>query len=769
MLDSPDTSRSAPAGLELAEAPAVFGWEPSPGLIAVALAGRGDAMRLYRRVGDGVVTETVPFTPFMLVCDAGLLDGASGLVDTATLEGSAAFRHLVRFRSWSDALAARERCRARAGQPGAPGAPYRLIGDPAQQFLLLTGRTSFGGLGFGDLHRLALDIEVVTTEGFEFPSAARPGDRIVAVALADTRGFRHVVRGDLLDERAVLEEMLRIVTERDPDVIEGHNIFRFDLEYLEARARLHGITLTLGRDGAALRGWPSRLQIAERTIGYRRYEAPGRHIIDTWMLAQMHDVGTRDLPGYGLKQIARHLGLAGEDRTYIDASAIARELRDAPDRLMAYAADDAIETLRVAEVFAPPYFAQAQIVPFDYQSTVLRGAAAKIDALMLRQSLRRGLAVPAPAAGSSVGGGHVAILHQGVGRPVLHVDVTSLYPSLMLAHRIAPRSDAAGIFLELLERLRDFRVRAKRLAREATAPAEIAHFGALQQSFKILINAFYGYLAFSAGHWNDFEAANRVTAEGRAVVSRIMERLAAMGAIVLEADTDGVYFVPPPAHGSRDDEALLRALAEDLPEEILLELDGRYAAMLSYKAKNYALLDERGRVTLKGSGFRSRGLEPLQRQIIEDVVGRLLTGRGADVKAVIQHWLEELAARRVPVKLLARTDSLQETLDTYRERLAAGARNPAAVYELALASGRTVQPGDQLSYYVAGRGAHVTVNERAKLLSTWDPEHPDENIEYYQAKVLEIWERFRPFAEGEGLRPYSGDPESSADPQLSLF
>jgi len=727
-------------------------------------------MRLYRRKGEGIVAETVPFTPFMLLTDGDLLDGLAGVSDVTTLDGPAAFRRLARFRTWSDAFAARDRCRERSGHPGgSPQAPYYFIGDPVQQFLLLTGRTSFGDFGFGDLHRLALDIEVVTTDGFEFPNAARPDDRIVAVGLADTRGLRHVIRGDRLDERGLLEALVRIVTERDPDVLEGHNIFRFDLEYLEARARLHGVTLTLGREGAALRGRPSRLQVAERTIGYRRYEAPGRHIIDTWMLAQLHDVGTRDLPGYGLKQIARHLGLASDDRTYIDPSAIARELREAPDRLMAYAADDAIETLRVSEVFAPPYFAQAQIVPFDYQSTVLRGAAAKIDALMLRQSLRRGLAVPAPGHGTTVGGGHVAVVHQGVGRPVLHVDVTSLYPSLMLAHRIAPRADAQGLFLELLERLRDFRIRAKRLAREATDRGQAGHFGAMQQAFKILINAFYGYLAFSAGHWNDFDAANRVTAAGRAVVNGIMERLTALGAIVLEADTDGVYFVPPPTHRPDDDDALLAALGESLPEGIVLELDGRYAAMLSYKAKTYALLDERGRLTLKGSGFRSRGLEPLQRQIIEEVVGLLVAGRGADVKGAIQRWVDELGGRRVPVKLLARTETLQEPLEVYRERLAAGARSAAAAYELALAAGRLVQPGDQISYYVAGRGAHVPVNEHAKLLTAWDPTRPDENVEYYRAKILEVWERFRPFTEWEGLRPYTGDPGSGPDPQLTLF
>ena len=57
-----------------------------------------------------------------------------------------------------------------------------------------------------------------------------------------------------------------------------------------------------------------------------------------------------------------------------------------------------------------------------------------------------------------VGGGLTAIWHQGVASPVLHVDVTSLYPSLMIAGRVAPASDALGVFLELLTHLRDVRV-----------------------------------------------------------------------------------------------------------------------------------------------------------------------------------------------------------------------------------------------------------------------------------------------------------------------
>src|SRR5947207_14020784 len=79
----------------------------------------------------------------------------------------------------------------------------------------------------------------------------------------------------------------------------------------------------------------------------------------------------------------------------------------------------------------------------------------------------------------------------------------------------------------------------------APTEAERLHLGALQQTFKILINSFYGYRCFAPGHWNDFQAANSVTAEGRVVVTALVERHTALGATVAEIETVGVYFVAP--------------------------------------------------------------------------------------------------------------------------------------------------------------------------------------------------------------------------------
>ena len=744
--------------------PLLFGHDATTGLLAFRPA--ESHVTVYARCDGAVEATEEPFRPFLLLADPDLLKGFKGELAVTPLDGQGIYRWLAELSSWAQALRARDHCLSVSGKSaGAPDAPYRFLSDPAHQFLLRSGKTSFLGMSFGDVRRMALDIEVTTGAGFEFPNAARESDRIIAIALADSSGFSTVLSGARMSEPELLAECSRIIRERDPDVLEGHNVFRFDLEYLEARARLHRLSLRWGRDDSVLRGFPSRMQVAERTIGYRRYGVTGRHIVDTWILAQLYDVGARDLESYGLKDVARHFGIAAPARTYLPPEDIPRIFLEDPARLMAYARDDVLETLGLSAILSPPYFVQAQMLPFDYQTTVLRGNATKIDALLMREYLHRGQAVPAPGRGRGVAGGYTAVFQRGVARDVLHVDVTSLYPSLMLGQGLFPASDRLGVAASLLRDLREFRVSAKRLAREAAAEEDRLFLNALQQTFKIFINSFYGYLAFSQGHWNDFEVANQVTGEGRRLVQALLDRLGGLGATVVEVDTDGIYFVPPVV----PEDELVAELSKALPESIQLELDGRYVAMFSYKMKNYVVLDARGKLLIKGSGLRSRGIELFQRLWMEEMFRLLLTGRRDEIPALVKRWEEDFLAHRVPLKQFMKTETLQESLTAYREKLQAGARNVGAGYELALASARSYQPGDQVSYYVSGEGRRISVNEAAKLAGEWSEAAPDENTAYYVAKLQELYQKFRPLIEQDGLAPVFDDepaPAPAAQQQL---
>ena len=76
----------------------------------------------------------------------------------------------------------------------------------------------------------------------------------------------------------------------------------------------------------------------------------------------------------------------------------------------------------------------------------------------------------------------------------------------------------------MLSDLRSFRVQAKAAVRELDG-TERRNLEALQQTFKILINSFYGYLGFSLGHFNDFVQANAVTRRGRELIQRAVAEL----------------------------------------------------------------------------------------------------------------------------------------------------------------------------------------------------------------------------------------------------
>jgi len=742
----------------------LFGDPADNGIVAVEIA-TAHEVEVFKRDGNAIIRDRRPLRLFVLIGDRALMDGYHGPCQVTDLEGDFPLRYLVTFASGDALEAARRHLRKQSGKAAdAPGAPWFAFTDPVEQHLMLTGSTYFSGMQFHDLRRMQVAITTYTTPGLEFSSAAREGDRITAIAVADTGGFEHILTGSAMDERAMLEDLARIVRERDPDVIEGHNLFRFALEYVEARARRHRVPLALGRDGSNLRGRSARMQIAERTIAYRRYEVYGRNLIDTWILAQHYDIASRELEGFGLKELTEHFGLSQPGRVHMDATAMSEAFDRSPDALYASAAEDVRETRALSAMLAPSYFVQSQIFPYSFQNVVLRGNATKIDALLMRAYLARHHSIPLPAEPSEVAGGYTEVRRCGVAHRVLHCDVTSLYPSLMLEGKHGPAADKLGVFLHILADLRSFRIQAKAAVRELEG-VERQNLEALQQTFKILINSFYGYLGFLLGHFNDFTQANAVTRRGRELIQRAIIELEARGADVVEVDTDGIYFVAPFALGDEAAaQALLEAVAATMPEGIRLEIDGRYSAMFSYKMKNYVLLDERGELTIRGSGLKSRGLERFQRRFMEDLFRLLLQEERDAITQLFEDYRAKISAHQMGIGDLMKTETLQDSPEVYKSKIGGKRRNVAAAYELALKADRPYASGDRISWYVAGSGTRVKVSASAKLATAYDPANPDENIEYYQAKLAELYEKFRPFSDRPGLYLPTADDASAETP-----
>ena len=741
---------------------ALFGRDATPRLVDVSPV-RDDAgqagVRVYRRAPSGTaVQETLePFYPFFFLSDLKLLRGfARERFQYQQLRGDNFYRHLVVFSSWSaywDAIRHIER--ATDSRDRRPEALY-LINNPAQQYLMQTGRTCFKDMTFDALHRLQLDIEVATDSGF--PNASRPEDAIIIIALSDNRGWHQLIQGRDRSEREMLAELVAALRTRDPDVLEGHNLFGFDLPYLMTRCERHGVPFAIGRDGSVPRTFPSSMRFAERSIDFTALDIPGRHVVDTYFQVMAFDVFKRDLPGYGLKTAARYFGFAAENRTYVEGADIARVWRDDPERLLAYALDDVHETEQLARHLSGSTFYLTQMLPMPYGQVARTGPAAKIEALFVREYLRQRHALPRSSWGSQAVGGYTDVFVTGVVGPVVYADVESLYPSIMLHYDVRPGGDTLRLFPGLLHRLTELRFTAKRQMKAADDPAIRGELDARQTSYKNLINSFYGMLGFSLAAFNDFAEADRVAATGQELLRQIIALIRREGGKVIEVDTDGVLFVPPEdCRGGDAERAFVDHLNAEMPEGIRIGFDGRFQRMLSYKKKNYALLTYDDRLKFKGSSLVARSNERFGRRFVREAIRCLLHEDVAGLHALYLRTRDRILAHDWDdADNFSRTETLKDTAEQYRDDVAAGRRPRAAAYELALEQAhRTGQParkGDRISYYVTGTTAGVTAFENCRLADQWDPAQPDENTAYYLKRLDEFARKFEPFFDEHDFR-----------------
>lgn len=791
----------------------LWGWDPTPGIVSVWAEPDGRAYVWRRPAGAGaLVLDEEHFRPWLLL---DRLDDLAHLGDQLGPEGSEA---RITYRELEGAGALRFLVTAEQGRvlrsAVLRGASHRLAREithlsaldddqvfmlpPEEQYLVATGRTYFRDLSFDDLRRMQFDLE---TTGLH-PDR----DRIFMIAVRDPSGVTDVLearaRGDKGEAR-LIGELVERIRAADPDVIENHNLHGFDLPFLERRARRLGVPLQLARVGppglrrrTARRGVPT-----EREGGSRartRFVAPGRELIDTLDAVWRYDFSTRELPGHGLKIVARHFGIATPDREYIPGPEIHATYRRDPERVRRYATADVEEVAALARLLGGAAFALAKMAPRRYERLADAGAATGvIDPLLVRAYLRAGAALPAYEDGDGTphSGAALHLFATGVATRVVKADVASLYPSLMRAYRIGPARDRLGALLAMVDRLVEHRLSAKASARAARPGSAERHtHEATSAAMKLVVNSAYGYLAAGGEltRFADVHAANEVTRRGRETLSLICRELAARGVTLLEADTDGVYFSVPESWTDADERRVVSEVAALLPSLVQLELEGRYAAMLSHEPKNYALLRYDGSLLLRGVAFRSSRAEPFADAFLRRALGRLLVG---DIPGVRDAYVETVLALRERA-FTARDVSSRVRLTKSPERYLAGRGSRRELpYEAMLASGRTRwSVGERVRVYRTARGRGAVVSDETESNTRdYDIEHyvrvlrdsyasrlaraltpadfgavfadPDQLPLFPPALggVRPILTRARPDRENRGQTPIQGDLESDPD------
>lgn len=703
---------SAPAAARTSDArhleAALYGADPTARIVAIEVDTRdGSATVLTReKGGEGTASETVPFHPWVVLRERRDLPDVA---EYRELAGAGGYMHYTVFGTWRGYQEARRILNDERRD-------FLAYGSAVKQFLIGTGRTLFKGMAFPDIRRMQVDIETTAL------SPAAEGAAIFLIAASDNRGREAVLVGD---ERQMLEDLTHLVQEWDPDIIEGHNLYAFDLPWIRARAQALKVPLTWGRDGSEMQiGQERNCAIGANTRPFVPHYIWGRHVLDTLFQTQRFDIARGEISSYGLKECAQAYHIAEPDRVYLDRADILNLYEKDPERVKTYALQDVRETRRLAEVVAPTEFYQTQMVPDSYQSVAVTGSGEKINSVFVRAYLQRGQAVARQQASQPYGGGYTEMRVSGLLRHIVKADVESLYPSIMLKYGVTSSSDSLHLFLPLLKELTRRRLAAKQKAKqfaEGKDGRRAAYWDGLQGSYKLLINSFYGYLG-APFYFNDYAAAAKVTEIGQKIVKEIAADLEAKDATVIEIDTDGVYFQPPAGiEGQAAEEAFVAKVGEALPEGIRLAFDGRYAVMLSLKAKNYVLVTYDGKKTFKGSSLRSRADERFGRRFLAQAVDLLLQGDLAGLSALYNDLLQKIEDRALGIGEIARRERVTEkTFSSDAKK-----RNAAAMQGL--------QVGDYAVLY----------QREDKSLALAADYANDEDVEYYQTKLYKFAQRLQ--------------------------
>src|SRR5437763_13969345 len=433
----------------------LFGWDETPGIVSVWASRAGKAL-VWRRVmvGEGLapalVCEEERFRPWLFATTLADLEHLGRTVQPADaanagtasitfheLDGpSDAYRYLLSARdgrTLERALltgASRRLARNVTSLNDLQDTYYRV--GPVEQYLMLTGRVYFRRLVYESLHRLQFDLETTALD----PNRGR----IFLVAIHDSRGFSTILEAPTADDEAgLIADLCALIRERDPDIIENHNLFGFDLPFLEKRAAALKVPLLLGRAGGPqlLEGYEEALMFGPRRRRRMRYSVAGRELIDTLDAVGRYDFVVRELPSHRLKDVARYFGLASPQRVYLEGSKVFETYRQEPERVRLYALDDVKEVDGLSRRLMGAAFALAGMAPRRYERIASAGPAMGIlEPMLVRAYLREGAALPfvplEEYAGSEPqAGGAAYLLAAGVAEHVVKTDVASLYPSLM--------------------------------------------------------------------------------------------------------------------------------------------------------------------------------------------------------------------------------------------------------------------------------------------------------------------------------------------------
>ena len=289
-------------------------------------------------------------------------------------------------------------------------------------------------------------------------------------------------------------------------------------------------------------------------------------------------------------------------------------------------------------------------------------------------------------------------------------------------------SKKSGFFPELLKEIVELRKKYKKELKTDTINPILK---ARSNAFKLLANAYYGYLGFFGARYYCVEAAASTLAFVRKYNQETIENVTKEGYKVIFGDTDSVGFL---LNKKNKEEILkfLKKLNEKLPGIMELELEDFYKRGIwvskrtgeAGAKKKYALIDEHERLKIRGFETVRRDWCALARELQNNIIKQILKD-GNEKKALefLKETIKKIKQREIGIdKLIIRTQ-LKKPISDYKN-ISPHVIAAKKMQELEI----PISQGNLVEYYIAEtRDKKKLVREKVKLTS----EKGEYDLEYY--------------------------------------
>src|SRR3989338_273413 len=260
-------------------------------------------------------------------------------------------------------------------------------------------------------------------------------------------------------------------------------------------------------------------------------------------------------------------------------------------------------------------------------------------------------------------GGYVKEPLAGLHSNIAVFDFRSLYPSVIVSFNISPETlnekgcknysevpgfrhrfckERTGFVPDMVKEILEKRARIrKKLKTLKSAELHDQQFG-----LKILANATYGMFANPNARWYSYECAESSAAYGRHYIQQAIAEAVKCGFVALYGDTDSL-FVKLPGERNVKNEAKKFGVAAK---------------------KRYALLDEKGAVTVRGLEAVRRDWCGLAKNLQREVIRLVLEGNQKDALKAVKDAVTRVATRQITMDEIAISTQLSRSLEQYKTK-----------------------------------------------------------------------------------------------------